>query len=257
MTMMKRFLSKHLIALSLVAFGLLGLTGTAFVSAATAAAAPAASCGNDLGCVQKAGDVLIDARIAALDKLNDTAAGHKNLTSDQKAVIANDVAANENGAANLQGLKPLKTQLDGEKTVAAARTDVKNIYVQYRIYAVVLPRDYGEIELFLEQNMTTRMKNADETLSDLIAKAQAKGDDVTKLNSLKSDYDAKLADATTNENNAQGLIPSLVPANYPGTDATLKTYRSDLKTARQDLQAAESDFDQMHTILKQDLGSGS
>lgn len=250
MTMIKRFLSKHLMPLSLVAFGLLGLTGTAFVSASTAAAAPAAGCGSDLGCVQKAGDALIVARLAALDKLNATAAGHKNLTSDQKSTIAQDVTTNNNG------LSALKTKLDAETTVDAARSDVKNIYVQYRIYAVVLPRDYGEIELFLEQNITTRMKNADATLSDLIAKAQAKGDDVTQLNSLKSDYDARLADATTNENNAQGLIPSLVPANYPGTDDTLKTYRSDLKNARQDLQAAESDLDQMQTILKQDLGSG-
>ena len=249
MTMLKRFLSKHLMSLSFAALGLLGLTGTAFASASTAAAAPAASCGNDLGCVQKAGDVLIAARIAALDKLNDTAAGHKNLTSDQKSTIAQDVTTNKNG------LSALKTKLDAETTVDAARADVKNIYVQYRIYAVVLPRDYGEIELFLEQNMTTRMKNADATLSDLIAKDQAKGNDVTRLNSLKSDYDAKLADATTNENDAQDLIPSLVPANYPGTDATLKAYRSDLKNARQDLQAAESDLDQMQTILKQDLGS--
>lgn len=249
MTMLKRFLSKHLMAFSLAALGLLGLTGTAFATASTAAAAPA-SCGNDLGCVQKAGDVLIVARLAALDKLNTTAAGHKDLTSDQKSTIAQDVTTNKNG------LSALKTQLDGEKTVDAARSDVKNIYVQYRIYAVVLPRDYGEIELFLEQNMTTRMKNADTTLSDLIARAQAKGDDVTQLNSLKSDYDAKLADATTNENDAQGLIPNLVPANYPGTDATLKTYRSDLKNARQDLQTAESDLDQMQTILKQDLGNG-
>ena len=248
MTMIKLFLSKHLLAFSLAALSLLVLTGTAFAAASTAAAAPAASCGSDLGCVQKAGDVLIVARLAALDKLNTTAAGHKNLTSDQKSTIAQDVTTNKNG------LSALKTKLDAETTVDAARSDVKNIYVQYRIYAVVLPRDYGEIELFLEQNMTTRMKNADATLSDLIAKDQAKGNDVTKLNSLKSDYDAKLADATTNENAAQGLIPSLVPANYPGTDATLKTYRSDLKNARQDLSDAASDLNQMQTILKQDLG---
>jgi hypothetical protein len=250
MTMIKRFLSNHLIAISLAAFGLLGLTGTAFASASIAAAAPAASCGNDLGCVQKAGDALIVARLASLDKLNTTAAGHQGLTSDQKSTIAQDVTTNKNG------LSALKTKLDAETTVDAARSDVKNIYVQYRIYAVVLPRDYGEIELFLEQNMTTRMKNADTTLSDLIAKAQAKGDDVTQLNSLKSDYDAKLADATTNENDAQGLIPSLVPANYPGTNTTVNTYRIDLKNARKDLTDASSDLNQMQTILKQDLGSG-
>ena len=251
MTMIKRFLSKHLLACSFAALSLLGLTGTAFAAASIAAAAPAAGCGSDLSCIQKAGDKLISDRLEALSKLNDTAANHKGITDQQKSVIEQDVTTNKNG------LTALQKQLDAETTVAAARVDIHKIFADFRIYAVVLPRDYGEIELFHEQNITTRMKNADSTISDLIAKAQAKGDDVTQLNSLKSDYDAKLADATTNENNAQGLIPSLIPANYPGTDATLKTYRGDLKTARQDLQAAESDLDQMHTILKQDLGSGS
>jgi hypothetical protein len=248
MTMIKLFLSKHMLSLSFAALGLLGLTGTAFAGASIAAAAPAAGCGSDLACIKTAGDKLISDRLEALSKLNDTAANNKGITDPQKSVIEQDVTTNKNG------LTALQKQLDAETTVTAARADVKNIFVQFRIYAVVLPRDYGEIELFHEQNITTRMKNQDDTLADLIAKAKAKGDDVTQLNSLKSDYDAKLADATTNENNAQGLIPSLVPANYPGTDATLKTYRGDLKTARQDLQAAESDFDQMRTILKQDLG---
>ncbi len=246
MKALKGFFSQHLIALSLAGLGVLGLAGAAV---ATAPIAAAASKCTTVSCVQQFGDQQIDARLAALDKLNGDAQGHKGLTDQQRQAIENDVTTNENG------LKALKTQLDGETDIKAALTDVKNIYVQFRIYAVVLPRDYGEIELFFEQNIITRMTGANQTITDLIQKAQQKGDDVTQLQALQTDYNAKLADATTNTNNAQALIPSLTPANYPGTDTTLKTYRTDLKNARQDIAAAAQDLHQMLVILKQDLGN--
>ncbi len=250
MKTIKLFFSKHLISLSFATLGLLGVAGTAVANAPVAAAAPSASgCGSNLACVQKAGDKLISDRLEALSKLHDTAANHKGITDQQRDIIYQDVTTNKNG------LTALNQKLDAETTVAAARADVKNIFVQFRIYAVVLPRDYGEIELFHQQNVVARMTAENEKLTDLIAKAKAKGDDVTQLLALQSDYNAKLADATTQDNNAQGLIPNLTPANYPGTDATLKTYHADLKAGYEDIKAAASDLHQMTTILKQDLGS--
>src|SRR5581483_11415418 len=157
------------------------------------------------------------------------AQNHKALTDAQRSTIINDANSNESG------LKDLKTKLDGETDLKAAVADVKSIYTQFRIFAVVLPRDYGEIYLFHEQNVITRMTDAEPTIADLIQKDQDAGHDVSKLNSLYQDYKNKLADATSNTNKAQGLIPSLTPANYPGTDQTLKTYHADLKAARVDL----------------------
>jgi hypothetical protein len=245
MKTLKNFFSQHLIALSLAALGALGLVGSAVSAAPVAAAGKCTT----VSCVQQFGDQQIDARLDALNKLNDDAQNHKGLTDQQRQVIEGDVSTNENG------LRALRKQLDGETDIKAALTDVKNIYVQFRIYAVVLPRDYGEIELFFEQNIITRMTDANQTITDLIQKAKDKGDDVTQLLALQADYNAKLADATSNTNNAQGLIPGLTPANYPGTDQTLKTYHTDLKNARTDIAAAAKDLHQMLQILKQDLGN--
>ena len=244
MKTLKRFFSQQVMALALATVGALGLVGSAVAAAPVAAAAGKCT---TVSCVQMFGDQQISARLEALSKLNGDAQNHKGITDQQRGVIENDVSTNQNG------LNALKTQLDGETDIKAALTDVKNIYVQFRIYAVVLPRDYGEIELFFEQNIATRLTDANGAITDLINQAKAKGDDVTQLLALQADYNAKLADATTNLNNAQGLIPSLTPANYPGTDATLKTYRTDLKNAHTDIVAAAKDLHQMLQILKQDL----
>jgi hypothetical protein len=250
MKTIQHFFHTHLIAFSLAALGLLGIAGTAVASAPAAAAAPSASsCGTNLSCIKTAGDKLISDRLEALSKLHDTAADNKGITDPQRDIIYQDVTTNKNG------LTALQQKLDAETDVKAARADIKNIFEQFRIFAVVLPRDYGESELFHEQNMVARMTAENGKLTDLINKAKAKGDDVTKLLALQADYNAKLADATTQDSNAQGLIPSLTPANYPGTDGTLKTYRADLKAAHDDIKDAASDLHQMLQILQQDLGS--
>ncbi len=248
----KTFCARHLAALSLALVGALGVFG---IAATAAPVADAASC-TTVSCVQQFGNQQINARITALNKLETDAQNNKGISASVRAQIISDVHTNENGGGGLQGLNPLEKQLDAETTLKAALADVKLIYTQYRIYAVVLPRDYGEIELSDEQNMDARMTDAEPTLNDLIQKDQ-NGKNIAQIKTLDQDYMNKLQDATTNTTNAQGLISSLIPANYPGTDATLKTYHSDLKTARLDLKGAVSDLHQMLQLLKADLGSSA
>src|ERR1051326_1875611 len=165
--------------------GSLNLNGAVSVNTAVAPAAPVCT---TVACVQKFGDVQIAARVVALDKLKLYAQGHKALTDTQRSTIVNDANTNESG------LKDLKTKLDGETDINAAKTDVQDIYTKYRIYAVVLQRDYGEILLFHEQHIITRMTDAEPTIADLIQKDQAAGHDVSKLNTLFQDYKNKVAE---------------------------------------------------------------
>ncbi len=246
MKTIKRICSRPVLALSLALMGAVGLMG--MTTSAAPAASAAAPC-TTVACVQQFGDQRIQERLTALDKLKTTAQNHKGLTDQQRTIIINDVNGNENG------LNALKKKLDAETDIKAALADVKNIYVQFRIFAVVIPRDRGEILLFHEQNVVTRMTDANQQITELIQKDKNAGHDVSKLQALQADYNAKLADATKHMNAAQGLIPSLTPANYPGTNNTLKTYRGDLKAAHKDIKAAASDLHQMLQILKADLGS--
>jgi hypothetical protein len=249
MKILKTFLSRHLVALSFALLGVGGLAGTA-LAAPAASPTSSARC-TTVDCVQQFGDARIAERLAALDRLANAAQNRKGLTDQQRQTILSDVQTNE-GA-----LKALKSTLDSETDLKAALADVRAIYVQFRIFAVVIPRDAGEILLFHEQNVIARLLAGNDKITDAIQQDKDAGKDVTHLLALQADYNAKLADATARTNDAQSLIPSLVPANYPGTDATLKTYRSDLKATHDDIVDAAKDLHQIVQTLQQDLGSSS
>jgi hypothetical protein len=159
-------------------------------SAATALAAPAHSTlptctRTDVKCVIAFGDQRIDERTAALTKLNDkaseqVAAGH--ITSSQASAIQADVTSNQSG------LTALKSKLDAETDATTARQDVKNIYTQFRIFAVVLPRDYHEIVLDIMTNVQAKLVGLEPKLQQAITGAPAV--EQAKLNSLYSDFTA-------------------------------------------------------------------
>src|SRR5215467_11337152 len=96
---------------------------------ATALAAPASSsvpC--NVQCAIAFGNQRIDDRQAALTKLKDHISGQLSkghVTSDQANALQSDVSA------NASGLSALKSKLDAETDVTAAKQDVHNIYFQF------------------------------------------------------------------------------------------------------------------------------
>ena len=246
---------RHLLALGMAATIALGGAG-----AATALAAPAspsspatvalATCARtDVKCVIAFGDQRIDERTAALTKLNDranfqVAAGH--ITSSQASAIQADVTSNQSGLATL------KSKLDAETAADAARQDVRDIYTQFRIYAVVLPRDYHEIELDIMTNVQAKLAGLEPKLQQAIASAPAS--EQQQLNTLYSDYTAKVDAANSQITNANGLVSSFTPDNFNNSQATYRTnwlnFRSDILAGRADLRQAATDLHQMAQILK-------
>jgi hypothetical protein len=240
---------RRLIALGMAASIALGGAG-----AATALAAPAhptlPTCARtDVKCVIAFGDQRIDERTAALTKLNDkaseqVAAGH--ITSSQASAIQADVTSNQSG------LTALKSKLDAETDATVARQDVKNVYTQFRIFAVVLPRDYHEIVLDIMTNVQAKLVGLEPKLQQAIASAPA--DEQAQLNSLYSDFTAKLGAASTQITNANGMVSSFTPSNFDSNPATYRTnwlnFRSAVLAGRADLRQAASDLHQMAKILK-------
>src|SRR5690348_2801391 len=103
---------------------LLGATLGLFLIAALPVVALAApkdtKCGTDIGCVKKFGDDAIAKRQTSLDeattKINGLVTkGH--LTSTQASPLLDQINTNKSG------LSTLKTKLDGETDITAARTD--------------------------------------------------------------------------------------------------------------------------------------
>jgi hypothetical protein len=229
----------------LAAFGALAL---AAVLPVTALAAPrSAAC--DLACVKAFGDQRIADRLNALAKLNtkvQTAYTNKRITSDQENVLTADVSTNQSGLNNL------KAKLDAESDGAAARQDVKNIYLQFRIFAVVLPRDYRELYLDLIINVHARMVGLEPKLQTAIDKAPPS--EQAQLNPLFADYKSQLQAVEGQIDAAQGELPQLTPENFNNNrsayETALTNLKNDERTAHSDLKQAASDLHQMAHILK-------
>jgi hypothetical protein len=231
-------------ALSALALGI--LVPTAALASSTSSQKCAAG---DVACVIAAGDQDIAVRQTALTTLSGkitTQLNKKTITSDQANTLQADVTTNENGLA------ALKTRLDAETDVKAARQDVQNIFLEFRIFAVVLPRDYHQLHLDIETNIMIKLKNLEPTLQQAINGAP--GANQAQLNTLFSDYKAQVAAAETQIDTAQVDIPALTPANFNTNRATYETTLSNLsaaeKAANQGLHLASKDLDQITKLLK-------
>lgn len=257
---MKRSLSLRLIALStaLGALAVLGLGATALAAhaqpgipavAVTATGTPHAC---DLACVIAFGDQRIADRQAALTKLSGAVHAHASdgtLTADQANTLQADITTNANGLA------ALKTKLDGETVATAARADVKDIYEQFRIFAVVLPRDYRQIEADIALNVTAKLKGLEPVIQSAISSAPSGIQ--AQLTTLYNDYTSQVTNAESQNDAAQAALPTLTPASFNANEAAYKTAEKNLTTdiqiSRKDLHQAAKDLHQIAQLLK---GSG-
>lgn len=233
----------------LTVLAVLAALALAAVLPVSALAAPRSPAACDLACVKAFGDQRINDRLTALNTLNtrvQTAYNNKRITSDQENALTADISTNQSGLNNL------KTKLDAETSEAAARQDVKNIYVQFRIYAVVLPRDSRQLYLDLIINVRARMVALEPKLQAAIDKAPP--DEQAQLNPLFTDYKSQLQAVEGQIDAAQGELPQLTPENFNNNrsayETALTNLRNDERTAHSDLKLAASDLHQMVQILK-------
>lgn len=222
----------------------------AMPAAALAAPTQGQKCArNDVHCVISVGDTLIADRQAALTKLSSNVSQQlsaKHITSDQANALQADIATNQNG------LRSLKAKLDGEHSADAARQDVKNIFQQFRIYAVVLPRDYQQLHFDIERKLDSEMEGVKPQIEKAIDKAPA--GKKARLETLFSDFKNQLATAEAQFDTVQTTLPTLTPENY---NLNRTTYQANLakvhnaeKTAHNALHQAAKDLHEITQLLK-------
>ncbi len=203
---------------------------------------------DDVKCVIGVGDTLIANRLTSLTTLNgkisSDESSHK-ITSDQASSLQGDVSSNQ------AGMNTVKTKLDAETTAKAARQDVLSIFTQYRIYAVVLPRDYRQLEMDIEVNAKDIMQGVAPTIQTALGSAPT--GDQTRLNALFSDYQKQVQAAETQLATAQNDFPAMTVANFNQNHTAFESNRlaldSALKAARGDLHQAAKDLKEMANTL--------
>ena len=235
-----------------------GLAGAALLVsgfALTASAANGASVGvgakgqASLSTVIARGDKEIQARIDSLNQLNARVSGLKNVSAGEKANIASEVST------ETASLTTLKAKIDADTDVTVARTDVKTITADYRIYALVMPQMHIAAAADRVGTIGAMMTALQPKLQTRITAAQTAGHDVTALNAAYADITAKVADANTQATNANSAVASLVPDQGNATvaasnKAAVEAARADLKNATNDLKAARADIKTITEGLK-------
>jgi hypothetical protein len=246
-----KILKLRSLAKYLAAAGAIGVMAIGALLPATAFAASNQStkcAASDVKCVISAGDTQITNRQSALTKLNGKVSSdlsaHK-INSDQASALQSDVSTNQTGLTNL------KAKLDAETSATAARADYVNIYQQFRIYAVVLPRDYRHLQMDVEMNARGVMQTVAPEIKAAIANAPASKQ--SQLNALYSDYQNQVAAAESQLDTAQQDFPAMTPENFNQNRASYESTRqaldNALKTASADLHKAAKDLKQMAQIL--------
>jgi hypothetical protein len=236
------------------------LGAAALVPAAAALAAPRTGCATPppgqsvLQCVITFGDSEIARRDTALNTFSgkvttQSTAGH--ISKDQANDLQQDVTTNRNGLA------ALKTTLDAATTVAEARKSVGLIYTQFRIFAVVLPRDAHLLWLDILSNVDQKMKEAEGKIEAAIAKTSSDPDrngDKAAITAAFQDYKNQLTSAEGQLDGALGLLPTLTPAQYNDKTSPYRTnytdYVNDIHSAHQDIKAAVVDLKKIVALLK-------
>lgn len=219
-----------------------------------APATPAATRCTTVQCVISFGDTQITNRLNALSTLN-TKATKEHTAGHISDAIFNSVAGDVNN--DTQGLTQLKAKLDAETDITAARQDVRNMYWQFRVYAVVLPRDYREIWYgvmsFVDQKFRALQPKIENAINHAPASERA------QLDQLYSDYKAQLQEAESQLDAAQGQFAALTVSNYNNArtvyDTALADTRTDEQTAHRDVHQAASDLREMVEILKGGTGA--
>jgi hypothetical protein len=220
---------------------------------ASAASVQSTKCGaTDTQCVITAGNQLIQDRLNALNTLNGKVSSdlssHK-ITSSQASALQGDIST------NVSGLNTLKTKLDAETVAKNARADVLTMYTQFRIFAVVIPRDSRNLLLDIEENAQQLMSGIAPSIQAAINAAPASQQ--TKLKALYSDYQTQTSNASSQFTTANQDIPQMTPQAFNQTRSTYEGVRESLdkatSTASKDLHQAAKDLKQIVSILGHDI----
>lgn len=154
------------------------------------------------------------------------------LTSSDQATLTNEVES------TISGLQTLKTQLDSSTAVSSATTAVQQMYTEYRVYALVLPKIYL-IKTADDQQITeAKLTTFAQTLQKRLTAEQNAKKDVSSLQTDLTNMNSEITAAQGISSNIESTVINLQPSDYDSNHSVLSGDSSQLKMALSDEQSA-------------------
>jgi hypothetical protein len=186
----------------------------------------------------------IDRRISSLNGLLTKFSSVKKLPEEDKTLFTTQIQD------YISQLTALKTKIEADTDLSALRLDARSIFTNFRVYAIFMPK-------LAELSAVDRMGVAADTLTDVASKLQTlitqlknDGKDVSILENLLIDMNAKIAEARTVYQAVEAEITPVAPDGYPANLTTLKDGRTKLKTGAASLRAAWNDAVEIRRTIK-------
>ncbi len=237
---------KKTITLAIVSvFSLLATTTATLAQSALTAPKSAVKEQNDkLSAIRTRGDTEINRRIEKLSSLIPIVASAKRLSTAQKSQYTTDINA------EINSLTALRSQIDSAPDVATARTKVKSIVSEYRVFMLYMPRIRMLASVDSMEYSHDHLSEVAAKLNQKVTEASRQGKDVKSLQEKQTDLASKLSDAKSHYEKAETAVAPLTPQQYPQFIDVLKSARDSLKESHEDVKAARDDAKYLAEQLK-------
>lgn len=220
-------------------------TSTTPTTTTTGSSSQSATQAQHLEAIQTKGTQEIERRLTTLGQLNGKITAATKLTASDKSALTSEVTT------EISGLTALKTQLNAETTLAAARIDSQAIYSDYRVYALIVPKIYLIKTADDQQVLEAKIAAIIPALQTNITAAQTAGKDVTALqtdlnNALAGEQAAQVISSAM-----EAKVITLQPTDYDNDHTILSGDRAQLTTARTDMTSAVTALKAIRSGLEQ------
>lgn len=205
---------------------------------------------DNLSKVKERGDRMITERVRALQKLLGRIQNDKKLSSADKSSLSGDINT------TIASLNALKSKIDADTDPATARSDVKSILTNFRIFAIYIPKIRLLITIGNLQTESSRMTTLSGKLQTLITKLQSQGKDVSSLQASLTDMNAQITAINSLLTTDKSLV-SAVNTTSADPKSVFTQVRKDLATIRQDFAQIRHDIATMRDTIRIILPKGT
>jgi len=204
-----------------------------------------APAGQTLTTIIARSDSLIANRITSLNSELTRVQNDTKMNITEKSTLTNQIST------MITGLTTLKTKIDADTTAEAAFADAKQIFSNYRVYAVAEPKTRITVVINNLETLTAQLQSVIPQFQKLLTNLQSQGKDTSEIAPLITDINTQLATATTSLSTDSATVQS-VSTNAQNPDATFAQVKNDIRTViSASFQKIRTDLAQMKKIFTQ------
>lgn len=187
--------------------------------------------------IKERANKMIENRLTSLNKLLTRIQNEHKLSAEDKNALIKQVED------AITVLNALKTKISNDSDTETVRADAKSIVADYKIFVMFEPKIRLLVVIDSLQNISSKMSTIISRLQTLIDEQKASGQNVTSLQKLVDDINARLQTINTKLTDDKTKLNALT--------AKSADYKTVLTSVRQDLASVRAEFAKVRNDIAQ------